>query len=87
MILAVETVAAEEVDVSMEDFSAEDVEEEVEEVEEDTSEDVVEGEAAHIKMELISQMLPVTFRIQIEPHSQTIQEKGSVRTRYAQSYC
>ena len=43
MILAVDTVAAEEVDVSMEDFSAEDVEEEVEEVEEDTSKEVVEG--------------------------------------------
>ena len=74
-ILAVETVAAEEVDVSMAEVAAEDVEEEVDEVEEYTAEEVVEEAAAHIKMELESQMGPVTFRIHSGLHSQTIQEK------------
>ena len=43
MLLEVEIVAAEEVDVSMEEVMEEDVEEEVDEVEEDTSKEVVEG--------------------------------------------
>ena len=85
MLLDVETVAAEYVDVSMAEVVAEEVEEEVDEVEEETSEEVVEGSAAHIKMELTSQMSPITLKIQSGPHSQTIQIKGSLRTRYAQS--
>ena len=50
MLLDVETVAAEEVDVSMTEVVAEDVEEEVDEVEEDTHKEVVEGAAAHMKI-------------------------------------
>ena len=83
MLMSVETVAAEEVDFSMVEVVAEDVEEEVDEVEEDTYKDVVEGAAEHMKMELTSQMSPVTLKIQSEPHSQTIQGKGSLRNRYA----
>ena len=41
MLLDVETVAAEEVDVSLGEFAAEDVEEEVDKVEEETVEEVV----------------------------------------------
>ena len=63
MLMSVETVAAEEVDFSMVEVVAEDVEEEVDEVEEDTYKDVVEGAAEHMKMELTSQMSPVTFKI------------------------
>ena len=87
MLLSVETVAAEEVDVSMEEVVAEDVEEEGDEVYVDTSKEVVEGAASHMKTELTYQMPPVTLKIQIGPHSQTIQGKVSVRTQYAQSYC
>ena len=43
------------------------------EVEEDTSKEVVEGVAARTKMELTSHMSTVTLKIQIDPHSQTIQ--------------
>ena len=43
------------------------------------------GVVAHMKMELTSQMSPVTFKIQSRPHYQTIQGKGSLSTRYAQS--
>ena len=50
MLLAVETVAAEYVEVSMGDVVAEDVEKDFHEVEEDTSKKVVEGEAVHTKM-------------------------------------
>ena len=82
MLLAVETVAAEEVDVSMSEVVSEDVEEEVDEGEEDTSKEVVEGTAAHMKMEFTYQMLPITLKIQRGPHSQTIQGIGSLRTRY-----
>ena len=85
MLISVETVAAEEVDVSMEEVVKEDVEEEVDKVKEDTSKEIVEGAAAHMKMELISHMSPVTLKIKSEPHSQTIQGKGSLRTQYAQS--
>ena len=63
------------------------MEEEVDTVEEDTSEEVLEGAAVHMKMELISQMSPVTLKTQSGPHSQTIQVKGSLMTRYAQSSC
>ena len=52
MLLTVETVAEEEVDVSMEGFVEEGVEEEVDKVEEDTSEEVEEGSAVHMEMEL-----------------------------------
>ena len=58
MLLAVKTVVVEEVDVSISEVTAEDVEEEVDEVEEDTSNEVVEGAAAHIKMELGSTKEP-----------------------------
>ena len=66
---------------------AEDLEEEVDEIEEETSEEVVEGEVAHMKMELTSQMSPVTLKIQSGPHSQRIKGKGSLRARYAQISC
>ena len=59
MMMAVETVAEEEVEVSM----AEDVEEGVDKLEEDTSKEVVEGSEMHMKMELTSQMSPVTLKI------------------------
>ena len=85
MLLAVNTVAAEEVDISMEEVVAEDVEEEVDKVEEDTSKEVVEGADAHMKMKLTSQMSSVTLKIHSGPQSQTIQGKGSLRNRYAQS--
>ena len=84
MLLAVKIVSKEEVDVSMAEVVSEDMEEEVGEVEEDTSKEVVEGAAVHIKMKLTSQMSPVTLKIQRGPHSQTIQGKLSLRTRYAQ---
>ena len=58
--------------VSMSEVVAEDVEEEVDKVEEDTPKEVVEGAAMHMKMELTSQMSPVTLRIHSWPHSQTI---------------
>ena len=43
----------EEVEVSMTEVAAYDLEEDVDEVEEDTSKEVLEEAAAHIKMELI----------------------------------
>ena len=76
MLLAVETVASEEVDVSMAEVVAEDVEEEVDKVEEDTSKEAMEGSASHMKMVLTSHMSPVTLNIQSGPHSQKIQGKG-----------
>ena len=51
-------------------------------VEQDTSKEVVEGAVVHMKMELTSQMSPVTLKIQSGPHYQTIQGKLSLRTRY-----
>ena len=66
-------MAAEEVDVSMIDVAAEDVEEEVDKVEKDTAEEVVDETEVHIKMELASQMSPITLNIHSELHSQTIQ--------------
>ena len=81
-----ETVATEEVDISMAEVAEEDVEEEVDKVEEDMPEEVVEGAAAHMKMELTSQMSPITLKIQSGPHYKTIQGKGSLMTQYAQSY-
>ena len=86
MLLDVETVAVEELDVSMAEVVEEDVEEEVDELEEDTSKEVVEGAEAHMKMELTYHMSPVTLKIQSGPHYQTIQGKTSLRNRYAQSY-
>ena len=58
-----ETVAAEEVDVSMAEIVSEDVDEEVDEVEEDMYKEVMEGAAAHMKIKLTSQMSPVTLKI------------------------
>ena len=63
------------------------MDEEVDEVEEDTYKKVVEGAAAHMKMELTSQMSPVTLKIHSGPHSQNIQGKVSLKTRYTQIYC
>ena len=85
MLVDVETVDTEEVDISMTEVVAEDAEEEVDEVDEETSKEVVEGAAEHMKMELTYQMSHVTLKIQSRPHYQTIQEKGQLRTRYAQS--
>ena len=85
MLLAMETVTAEEVSVSMAEVVAEDVEEYVDEVEQETSKEVVEGAAAHMRMELTSHISPVTLKIQSGLHSQRIQGKGSLRTMYAQS--
>ena len=76
----------EEVDVSMAEVAAEDVEEEVDEVEEDTAKEIAEGAEAHMKTELISQISRLTLKIQSGPHSQMIQGKVSPRTQYAQSY-
>ena len=45
-----ETVAEEDVDVSMSEVVTEDVEEEVDEVEEDAYKEVVEGAAAHMRI-------------------------------------
>ena len=73
-------------DISMEEVVAENVEEEVDKIEEYTSEEVVEGAAAHSKMEFKSKMSPVPLNIQSGPHSQTIQGKVSLRNRYAQIY-
>ena len=69
----------------MEIFVAEDVAEEVYTVEEDTFAEVVEEAAAHMKIELKSHMSPITLKIRSGPHSQTIQEKVSLRNPYAQS--
>ena len=52
-------------------------------VEEDMYKEAVEGAAVHMKVELTYQISPVTLKILSWPHSQTIQGKGSLRTRYA----
>ena len=59
----------------MEEVVAEDVEEEVDEVEEDMYKEVVEGAAAHMKIELTYQMSLVTLKIHSGPHSEKIQGK------------
>ena len=82
MLLDVDTMAAEEMEVSMEVVVTEDMDEDVDESEEETPEEVMEGLALHMKMEFTSQMSPVTLKIQSGPHSQTIQGKGSLTTRY-----
>ena len=50
----------------------ENLEEEVDDAEEDTSNEVVEGAAAHMKMELTYDMPSITLNIQSGPHYQTI---------------
>ena len=65
----------EEVDVSMAEVAAEDVQEDMDEVDEYTAKQFVEEATAHIKMELTFQMSPVTLKIQSGPHSQRIQGK------------
>ena len=55
-------------------------------VEEYISKEVVEGSAAHIKMELTSQISPVTLKIKSGLHSQTMQVKVSLRNPYSKSY-
>ena len=67
----------------MAEVVTDDVEEDMDEVEEDTYREVVEGSAVHMKMELKSQLSPVTLKIQSGMHYQTIHGKGSLRTRYA----
>ena len=63
MLLAVDTMVVEDLYVLMSEVTEDDVEEKVEKVEEYTAEEIVEESAAHMKMELISQMLPVTSKI------------------------
>ena len=63
MTLAMVTAAAEEWDDSMFKDASEDVEEEVDEEEED-----VEEVAAHMKMQMIYQMSPITLKINIGSH-------------------
>ena len=86
MILAAETVAEEAMEFLMSEVTAEDVEKEVENLDEDTADEVLEEAVAHMKMELTSQMSPVTLKIWIGLHSETIQGKVSLRTRYTQRY-
>ena len=68
----------------MAEIMAEDVEEDLDKVEEDTAEKLVEEAAAHMKMELKSNMSPITLKIQSGTQTQTIKGKESLRTRYAQ---
>ena len=75
MLLDVETLAAEEVNVSMVEVAAEDVDEEADEVEEETADEVVEGSAAHMKMVLTYYISPVTLKIHNGLHSKTRQGK------------
>ena len=84
MLLDLETVETEDVDILMAYVASEDVEEEVDEVEEETNKDVMEEAAAHMKMELKSQISPVNLKIQSGPHYQTMQGKGSLMNEYAQ---
>ena len=84
MLLDVETVTAEEVEVSVEAAAAEYVEEEVDKVEEDTAKKVMKKGSAHIKTELTYHMSPVTLNIQSGLHSKMIQGRGSLRTWCAQ---
>ena len=72
-------------DVSMAEVVAEDVLEDVYKVEEYTSKEVMDGAVAHIKIQFTSHMSPVILKIHSGSHSQTLQVKGSLRTRYAQS--
>ena len=58
----------EEVDVSVAEVAAEDVEEEVDKLEQETAEEVVEEAAAHMKTELESHMSPVTLDIKSGTH-------------------
>ena len=62
-MLAVDTLAAEEVDASMEEVETEDVQEEVDEVEEDTANEALEEASLHMKMKLTSQMSLVTLHL------------------------
>ena len=50
MILYVETMSAEDVEVSMTEFAEENVEWEVDELEEEIAKDVLEEAAAHMKI-------------------------------------
>ena len=76
ILLAVVIAEAEQVDVSMTQDAVEDVGEEVYEVEEKNTEGVVEEEAAHMKMGLISQLSPITLMMQSGLHYKTRQRKG-----------
>ena len=69
----------------MAEDAPEDMEEELYELDQDAAEEVMEEVVAHMKIELVSQMSPITLKIQSGPHSQTIQGKGSLKTRYTQS--
>ena len=63
MLLAVETVAVEEVEVLVIEVTAEDVEEDMDEVEEDMAKEVMEEAMGHIKKGLKSHMSPVTLNM------------------------
>ena len=60
----------------MAEVVAEDVEEDVDKVKQNTSKEVVEEAAAHMRMELTSQISPNSLKIQSGLHSQRIQGKG-----------
>ena len=75
MLLDVDTVAAEEVKVSMEEVAEEDVQEEVYKVEENTDDEVVEEAGAHMKMKFTPHMSPVTLNIQSGTHYKKYKEK------------
>ena len=70
----------------MVEVAAEDAEEQVDKVEEDMSEEVVGEAVAHMKTELTYHMSPGTLRIQSGLHYQTVQGRGSLRTRCAHRY-
>ena len=76
MPLAVVTAISEEVNVSMVEHAAEEVEEDVDKVKDDKDKKFVEEAAVHINTDFTSQMPHITLKINSGPHSQMIQEKG-----------
>ena len=69
----------------MVEVGAENKEVEVYNIEEYMSEEVVYGAAANMKTELLSQMSPITLKIQIGLHYQMIQRRGSLRNHCTKS--
>ena len=67
----------------MSEVAAEDTDKEVDELKDYTAKEVLKEASANIKMELKFHMSPVSLKIQSGPHSQTMKEQGSLRTRYA----
>ena len=76
----------EKLDVLVSKVATEDNKEEVDEVNEYTAKEIAEEASENIKTELISQMSPVSLKIQSGRHSQMIEGRGSLRTICAQSY-